>query len=122
MEIVKLTGYTNIYAVDPFQEEYRSLFGKSRTEYIHCLKKLETNLRILDQAGLQQALTYIQFEKLENEDLYSIRYVGKSNPRVIFASVVKGRIILLSAFKEKRDSDYQNAIRKAKERRKELEE
>ena len=122
MEIVKLEDYKNIYAVDPLADEYKSLFGKSYTEYKNCLEKLKTNLSILDHEGLKKALTYQQFEKVEGEDLYSIRYVSKSNPRVIFAYVVEGSIILLAAFKEKKKSDYQNAINKAKDRIKELEE
>lgn len=122
MELVKLEDYNNIYAVDPFEDEYKSMFGKSNAEYKNCLKKLRTNLRILEQVRLQQALTYQQFEKVEGEDLYSIRYVSKSNPRVIFAYIVEGHIILLAAFKEKKKSDYQIAINRAKDRLKELEE
>lgn len=123
MELIQLKEYNNIYAVAPFREEFKDLFGKSQNEYKVCQQKLAVNLRILDQIGLQQALTYPQFEKLENEGLYSIRYVSKNNPRVIFAHISEyGRIILLTAFKEKRDSDYRKALKKAKDRMKELEE
>ena len=122
MELVKLEDYNHIYAVDTFAKEYKGLFGKSKKDYTSYKQILETNLRILDRVDLQQALTYLQFEKLENEELYSIRHVSKSNPRVIFASVLEGHVILLVAFKEKRESDYQNALRKAKDRMKELEE
>lgn len=121
MKLIKLKDYNSIYSVEDFMPEYKSLFGKSMEECRSCLKKLAVNLKILDQEGLKKALTYQQFEKLENEDLYSIRYVGQLNPRVVFAHVEKGKVILLASFKEKNKSDYSRAINKAKQRLKSLE-
>ncbi len=123
MEIIKLKDYNRIYAVASLPDEYKKLFGKSQTEYKKCLKKLKTNLRILDQTEFKHALTtYQQFEKLENENLYSIRYVSQSNPRVLFCLVSESGIVLLSACKEKDSSDYESAKLRAKERVKEMEE
>lgn len=123
MDLVKLDGYNRIYSVNVFQDEYRKLFGNSRVEYERCRKKLRANLRILDNSRRETILTYYQFEKIEGEDLYSIRHINESNPRVIFAYVSKrGNIVLLSACKEKSTHDYQPALRKAKERLKDLEE
>ena len=122
MKLIKLKDYNRIYSVDSLQEEYRKLFGNSRTEYEKCRNKLRTNLHILDRSNIGSVLSYQQFEKLEGEDLYSIRHVGESNPRVIFAYIgEQGYIVLLSSCKEKSKNDYQPAIRRARERLKELE-
>lgn len=121
MEIIKLTGYGHLYAVDSFFLEYQALFGKSAAEHKKHLAKLRTNLGILDRE-LQAAVQYQQFEKLGGEELYSIRHVSKANPRVIYAFfAADGKIILISCFKERNAADYQRGIQQAKTRINQLE-
>lgn len=121
MEIIKLKDYNNIYAVDSFYSEYQSLFGKSKGSYDKYLKKLRFNLSILDKE-LKKAIQYQQFEQLENSNLYSIRHVSVLNPRVVYVYIDNdGKVILLSAFKEKSKSDYDRGMNQAKQRLKQLE-
>ncbi|MDO5445040.1 MAG: hypothetical protein Q4F31_05405 [Eubacteriales bacterium] len=122
MQLEKLEGYNSIYAVDVVRKEYKKLFGKNSKEYADCLQKLRVNLKILDVNGIQKALQYQQFEKLDNEELYSIRYVSKSNPRVLFAVFDGESFILLSCCKEKNRGDYEIAKETARARMKQLEE
>ncbi len=122
MEVIKLKDYNHIYYVDVFENEYAALFTKSKTEYQKNLLKLRQNLRILDSEDINP-LRLQQFEKLEGENLYAIRYVSKSNSRVIYAYMdERQNIILLSACKEKGKSDYRSAIEKARQRYRILEE
>ena len=121
MEIIKLKDYKNIYAVDSFFAEYSSLFGKSKAAHTQYLKKLRTNLGILDRE-MKKSIQYQQFEQLENTNLYSIRHVSTINPRVVFAYIDNdGKVILLSSFKEKKRADYDRAVEQAKLRLKQLE-
>lgn len=121
MEIIKLEGYNRIYAVESFFSEYNSMFGKSKAIHIQYLKKLRTNLDILDKE-MKKSIQYQQFEQLENTNLYSIRHVSKVNPRVIFAYIDNdGNVILLSSFKEGKRADYSRAMEQAKQRLKQLE-
>ena len=121
MNLVKLTGFESIYAIDDFQKEYAKLFGKSIAQRKEYYKKLLVNLGILDKLKLD-ALEMQQFEPLSNEDgVYSIRHVSKVNPRVIFTMVTSdGLIILLTCAKEKSTSDYTRAIKKARQFRNEI--
>lgn len=122
MEIIKLEDYKDIYAVEPFLSEYEALFGKSKAAYKTYFKKLRFNLGILDREK-QRSIQYQQFEQLENTKLYSIRHVSAINPRVIFAYIDNnGKVVLLSSFKEKRDSDYDRGVQLAMQRLKQLEE
>lgn len=122
MDVVKLKDYNNIFAVDCFDSEYRELFGKSSGEYLKYYTKLRKNLRILDQE-LKNSIRYQQFEKLEDSQFYSIRHVSAINPRVIFAYIDnEGKVILLSSCKENKTSDYSNALKRARQRLKILEE
>ena len=117
MHIIKIAGYNRIYAVDVFDKEYRALFGKNLKDYAVCSTKLNANLEILDSSTIEEALSYQQIEKLKNcSGLYAIRYKSKLNPRVILAINFDSNIILLTAFKEKSKSDYNNAIARANER------
>lgn len=121
MDIVKLEGYNNIYAIDSFFSEYMTLFGKSKAAHTQYLKKLRSNLDILDRE-MKKSIQYQQFELLDNTNLYSIRHVSVINPRVIFAYIDNdGKVILLSSFKEGKRSDYNRAVEQAKQRLKQLE-
>ncbi len=108
----KLTGFTHIYYYDGLLEEFKKLFGKSESDYIDCLKRLRSNLRVLDTEMRTAVIKHKQFEKLEGKNLYSIRDLGKMNDRVIYAFVdQEGSAILLTAFKEKKGAtDYRKHI------------
>ena len=80
-------------------------------------KKLIQDLAVLD-IEKEQAIDLPQYEKLSGEDkLYSIRHPEtKKNVRIIYTIVDGAIVILLVAFLEKNDGDYQNAINVAKQR------
>lgn len=84
-------------------------------------KKLIQDLAVLSQEK-EKAIDLAQFERLRDaSDLYSIRHPEtRKNVRVIYTITEDHEIILLTAFLEKRDSDYQNAIRTAEKRLKNL--
>lgn len=65
----------------------------------------------------EKAIDLPQFEKLTGQGkLYSIRHPeSKKNVRVIY-TIVDNLVILLTAFLEKNDGDYQNAIKTANKR------
>ena len=114
----KLAGFTHIYYYDGFPEEFKHLFGKSRSDYIDCLKRLRSNLRVLDTEMKTAIIRYKQFEKLEGDNLYSIRDLGKMNDRVIYAFIDRGgAVLLLTAFLEKKGTaDYKKHMDTAKAR------
>lgn len=116
MEIIKVKGYNTIYALSTFKSDYRKMFSKSENEYDRHLRKLRLNLNILDEKHLSVLNgSYPQFEKLTNENLYSIRHITQMNPRVIFAYVSEeNNILLLTCTLEKSSSDYASALAKAK--------
>lgn len=120
MKLIKLKEFNRIYSVSTLLKEFKALFGKSVSEFEDCLEKERYNLKILDTVGITDALGFKQFEKLTNEELYSIRYVSKQNPRILFAVYEDGVYILLSCCKENETSDYKGAIELAKRRLKEL--
>lgn len=117
MKIIKYEDFENIWRVEGFDKEYEALFGKSKSEHKKYLTKLFDNLFLLDQhktAGRKQ------FEKIE-ENLWSIRDVSKSNPRVLYTYITDdGKIILLHPFLEKSGSDYEEGKRRARKQVKEL--
>ncbi len=75
------------------------------------------DLAVLD-IEKERAIDMPQYEKLSGEkELYSIRHPeSKKNVRVIYTLVEDSVVILLVAFLEKNDGDYQNAINLAKKR------
>lgn len=119
MNIYKDVSYKRIYFLDGFWDEYRSLFKKSKNDFEFYVNHLNSNLYFLDNvATMNLAIQTPNFEKLSNYSLYSIRHISKLNPRVIFYYHIDdidnpGQIILLTAFLEKRKSDYEKAIKKA---------
>ena len=122
MDLIKLDGYKNIYAIPGFDIEFDKLIKKSG-EYKACKKKLEFNLAILDNAeGIKKALLHKNIEKLSNIDnLYSIRNISVLNPRTIFCCALDDNTyILLTSFFEKTSSDYNKAIVKAQNIKKSL--
>lgn len=113
----------NTYALSCVKEEFQKAVNEKWRQsppWERYQKKLIGNLAILEDYK-EQAITLVQFEKLTGVDnLYSIRYPkAKKNIRVIY-TIYGDSIILLKAFLEKSDSDYQRAIKISKERLKQL--
>ena len=113
----KFEDYTNIYAVEGFQEEFEETLNEKDTNGRYH-KWLRRKLAVLEESGYG-GLTDRDFEKLEDTDpkLYAIRYPkSKKNPRVVYAYVDYGEVVLLHTFQEKSKNDYQSAIRIATNR------
>lgn len=120
MDLIKLDGYNNIWAVDSLSGEYKKLFGKDNFSFRQAQSKLSTNLQMLDELGAE-AIELQQFERVKNSDgIYSIRHVSQMNTRVLYTLTIdhSGRIILLTCFLEKSTSDYDTATARAESRKK----
>lgn len=119
LEQVCCGGITNIYAITSVKKEFRKAVDepwKENPPWKRYQKKLIEDLAVLEQER-ERAIELPQYEKLSGEDdLYSIRHPeSKKNVRVIY-TILEGMIVLLVAFLEKNDGDYQRAIRTAKSR------
>lgn len=120
LEKINLNGLNNIYALSVVQKEFRKAVNeqwKENPPWQRYQKKLIQDLAVLD-IEKEQAIDLPQYEKLSGEDkLYSIRHPEtKKNVRIIYTIVDGAIVILLVAFLEKNDGDYQNAINVAKQR------
>lgn len=109
-----------IYAVSVLQKEFTKSVNeqwKSNPPWHRYQKKLIQDLAVLD-IEKECAIDLPQYEKLTGEKaLYSIRHPeSKKNVRIIYTIAEGGIVILLVAFLEKNDGDYQNAINVAKRR------
>ena len=116
MHLLLLEGYTRIYAVDSFFDDFKKLFGKDARSYELEKKHLLSSLKLLDQQPLPELIKMgKRFERLVNEDFYVIRHVSKTNPRSIFIIADDdGNLCLLNCFLEKSPADYEVAKQKAK--------
>ncbi len=119
MELEKIYSdeTSDIYAISAVRREFRKAVGEDWREkppWKRYQKKLLEDLAVLSRVA-ERAIELPQFEKLVGEaDLYSIRHPeSKKNPRVIYTRM-RGVVILLVAFLEKNDGDYQRAIKTAK--------
>lgn len=109
LEIQKLDGHENMYALDLFFDDFQNtVIGRSESELKRYTAWLQ---RKLDDLALyrEQAIKLRDFEKVEGYPmLYSIRYPrSKKNPRVIYFFIHEGTPVLLLAFLEKKSSDYE---------------
>lgn len=126
MDIVKNNMFSQIYEVDCFQKEFKEMSDEKfvfEPPYPRYQKWLIGKLRVLEEFK-EEAIKLRDFEYLEGTSpkLYSIRYPkSKLNPRVIYAYLDEGEILLLTAFKEKNSSDYDRHIKLAQRRIKVLE-
>lgn len=121
---IDIYGLNDIYAVSMLEKEFKNAVDepwKTEPPWKRYRKKLLLNLAVLDEYK-EQAIDFPQYEKLSGEDkLYSIRYPNsKKNVRILY-TIVEGYVILLTAFLEKNDGDYQRAIHLAKKQIRELE-
>ncbi len=125
IEKINIVGLRDIYALSVVKKEFRKAVDESWKEnppWQRYQKKLIQDLAVLDMEK-ERAIDLPQYEKLSGEErLYSIRHPEtKKNVRIIY-TVVKGSVvILLVAFLEKNDGDYQKAIEVAKKRLREIE-
>ena len=104
--------------VDCFFKELDKLYGKSIDERKNYLKFLFSQLHKIENRD----------ETIEREEpiiykgmqLYSIRKRMKKNTRVLYYCMKNGKILLLTAFDEKGDSDYERGKERSYNRLKEL--
>ncbi len=119
LEKICIPGINNTYAILSVKKEFRKAVDepwKEEPPWKRYQQKLIEDLAVLEQEK-ERAIDLQQFEKLSGVDrLYSIRHPeSKKNVRVIY-TIEDGVIILLTAFLEKNDGDYQRAINTAKKR------
>lgn len=125
MELVKIEveGIENTYAVSMFEKEFHKAVDESWKEnkpFKRYQEKLVADLAVLEME-MEKAIDMPQYEKMKGEDdLYSIRHPeSRKNVRIIY-TIYEDAIIILGAFLEKNNGDYQKAIRRAKSRLKQL--
>lgn len=120
LEKIDINGLNDIYALSVVQKEFTKSVNeqwKSNPPWQRYQKKLIQDLAVLD-VEKEHAIDLPQYEKLSGEkELYCVRHPeSKKNVRIIYTIIEGGIIILLTAFLEKNDGDYQNAINVAKHR------
>ena len=120
LEKIDINGLNDIYALSVVRKEFTKAVSeqwKNNPPWQRYQKKLMQDLAVLD-IEKERAIDMPQYEKLSGEkELYSIRHPeSKKNVRVIYTLVEDSVVILLVAFLEKNDGDYQNAINLAKKR------
>ena len=121
MELEQLIcfGLSKTFALSSVKKEFQKAVSepwRTTPPWKRYQEKLLQSLAVLED-HMEQAIKLAQFEKLSGfDDLYCIRYPNaKKNVRVIY-TIYDDSIILLLAFLEKKDSDYQRAIENAKKR------
>lgn len=119
LEKLCINGISNTYAISNVKKEFKKAVNepwKENNPFERYQRKLIEDLAVLEQEK-EQAISFVQFEKLTGVDsLYSIRHPeSKKNVRIIYV-IEDGTIILLTAFLEKNEGDYQRAIDVAKKR------
>lgn len=118
MDIVQNSMFSNVYEVDCFQKEFRSMTKEKLSidpPFPRYQKWLIGSLKVLEEYG-EEAVRLKNFEQLENvtPKLFSIRYPNSVlNPRVLYTYLEDGEILLLAAFKEKSKKDYNRNIKLA---------
>ena len=119
LERICILGINNTYAISNVQKEFRKAVNepwKDEPPWKRYQQKLIQDLAVLEQEK-ERAIDLQQFEKLSGVDrLYCIRHPeSKKNVRIIY-TIDEGAIILLTAFIEKNNGDYQRAISTAQRR------
>lgn len=119
LEKIDIEGINSIYALSVVKKEFRKAVDEPWKEippWQRYQRKLIQDLAVLE-IEKEKAIDLPQFEKLTGQGkLYSIRHPeSKKNVRVIY-TIVDNLVILLTAFLEKNDGDYQNAIKTANKR------
>ena len=114
MGITPLEEYTHIFVDNSFPKELeKCLSGYSNIKGFN--EWFLFSLNILDDP--ESKLEYPRFEPIE-KGIYSMRYKGKKNIRILFCKS-KGFIKILScAFEENDKSDYELAKKRVRKRKK----
>ena len=120
LEKIDINGLNDIYALSVVQKEFTKSVNeqwKSNPPWQRFQKKLIQDLAVLDMEK-ERAIDLPQYEKLTGEkELYCIRHPeSKKNVRIIYTIAEGSIVILLVAFLEKNDGDYQKAINVARRR------
>lgn len=125
LEKIDIEGINDTYALSIVQKEFKKAVNeqwRNNPPWKRYQKKLIEDLAVLCEEK-ERAIDLPQYEKLSGEEnLYSIRHPeSRKNVRVIYTIADGAIVILLVAFLEKNDGDYQRAIRVAKKRLKWIE-
>lgn len=125
LEKIGFAGVHDTYALPCVQKEFTKAVSepwKDESPFERYQKKLIGDLVVLCEYK-EQAVIFSQFEKLEGEtEIFCIRHPKTpKNVRILY-TIQENNIILLVAFLEKNDSDYNNAIKTARKRLKRLKE
>lgn len=125
LKIRKNIMFQNVYELDCFEDEFRQMTKEKLTlnpPFPRYQQWLIRSLTVLEELQ-KDAIKLAGFEQLTTVDpkIYSIRYPhAPLNPRVLYAYMDEGNIILLAAFKEKNKSDYTRNIKVAQNRLKHI--
>ena len=119
LEKIDINGLNDIYTLNVVKKEFTKAVNeqlKINPPWKRYQKKLIQDLVVLDMEK-ERAIDLPQYEKLSAEkDLYSIRHPEtKKNVRII-STITEGIVVVLVAFLEKNEGDYQKAINLARQR------
>lgn len=118
MNVKSLDGYERIDIVEPFENELNKLYTKNQKEKHDYLKFLQEELHKIENRN--EHINRAEPIQYKDVTLYSIRKRMKKNTRVLYYYMKNNRILLLTAFVEKNDSDYENGKKRAYSRLKSL--
>jgi len=106
----------DILSISEFEKEFKDILKKHKRDAKKLSEGFAHLLVVLSKQG-ERALIDPHFKKLKgSENLYRMAISRKRlNIRVIFA-FHEDEIVLLSAFEEKKKSDYELFVEKAKKR------
>lgn len=118
MKIEKVSDFEHIYMVEVFADEFSNLFDSSDSKRYKSW--LYRTLKNYEEGNLKRNVHYEPIKGYNN--LYAFRYPhSKLNPRVIYAYINgHNNLILLTAFLERKKSDYTIGIERAEQRKKKI--
>lgn len=119
LNVVNVPGFSRIDAVDIFYNEIEKLYSKNKQAKKEYLKFLNAELHKIDNRT--NVINREEPIKYKGVTLYAIRKPMKKNTRILYYYMQNDRIVLLTVFDEKNDSDYDNAKKRAWSRLKLLE-
>ncbi len=117
-----LPNLKRVFSVPQIDKELEKLFGKSKKDLYDFIEYMLAQFQILEWAD--RRLDKKPFEHLRNcnADLYRLRSPSNSkNVRILYYYREDETIVLLCAFEERSNVDYQNNIKFAISRIKEIE-
>ncbi|MCL0063344.1 hypothetical protein M1N11_04185 [Peptococcaceae bacterium] len=123
----EIFGTQHIYAYNKFNEELKEIIENSgyKREFIRKYRKCLKFLEKLKENCIKQK----SFERLSSyENIYSMRFMGEKNIRILFTFIEENKkkfAVLLCAFQEKDNKNkskysYNNAVKVAQKRIKEI--